>query len=46
MPWTQQEVQSAFCVLRNEIAQGQPMGDSVAAFCMEILNGSGQEEAP
>ena len=21
------------------------MGDSVAAFCMEILNGSGQEEA-
>ena len=46
MPWTQPEVQSAFHVLRNEIAQGQPMGDSVAAFCMEILNGSGQEEAP
>lgn len=46
MPWTQPEVQSAFCALRNEIADGQPMGESVAAFCLEILNGSGKEEAP
>lgn len=37
MPWTKPQVQAAFLSLRENLAQGEPISESVEAFCFEIL---------
>ncbi len=46
MPWTQPEIQSALSGLQEEIRAGEPLGESVAAFCREILDGASEEYVP
>ena len=36
-PWTRTEVKSALTDLREEIMDGQPISDAVAAFCRELI---------
>ena len=37
MPWTQPHVKAAALDMREEIAEGQPIYEAVAAFCREII---------
>jgi hypothetical protein len=46
MPWTQPNVHSALCGLQAEIRAGEPLGESVAAFCREILDGTSEAHMP
>ena len=45
MPWTQPHVQAAVLNMREEIAEGQPLHEAVAAFCREIADENAMPEA-
>ena len=40
-PWTRPSVQKALSMLTDEIGNGIPVSDAVAAFCEEIVHGAG-----
>ena len=45
MPWTQPHVQAAVLNMREEIAEGQPLYEAVAAFCKVIADENTMPEA-
>ena len=42
MPWTQAHVQTAVEEMREDIAEGQPVHEAVAAFCREMIGENAQ----
>ena len=38
MPWTRQDVQEAYAVFCDDLAEGKPLSNSLEAFCEVILH--------
>ena len=41
-PWTQEQVHEALERFQDHVASGAPLGDSITAFCVEIMDDATQ----